>query len=180
MHLVVLYGAPGAGKLTVARELATLTGYKVFHNHLTVDLVGAVFPFGSEPFDRLCTRFRLDMIHEAALASVPGMIFTFVYAAGTDNEYFRNIIDTAEAAGGRVTPVLLTCDVDTLRQRVIAESRAAFGKIRDVALLDELMREHEFDKAYPDAAGLKIDTTHSPPSATARRIQAYLEGKHER
>lgn len=45
MELVVIYGAPGVGKLTVARELARKTGYKLFHNHLTVDLVKSLFDF---------------------------------------------------------------------------------------------------------------------------------------
>ena len=39
MKLVILYGPPGVGKLTVGRELAARTGFKLFHNHLTVDLV---------------------------------------------------------------------------------------------------------------------------------------------
>ena len=43
MQLVFIHGAPAVGKLTVARELAALTGFRLFHNHLTVDLAGSVF-----------------------------------------------------------------------------------------------------------------------------------------
>jgi tRNA uridine 5-carbamoylmethylation protein Kti12 len=32
MKLIFLYGPPAVGKLTVAQELVTLTGYKLFHN----------------------------------------------------------------------------------------------------------------------------------------------------
>ena len=32
-------GLPSVGKLTIARELAKLTGFEVFHNHLTVGLI---------------------------------------------------------------------------------------------------------------------------------------------
>ncbi|MBD0327065.1 MAG: AAA family ATPase, partial [Pyrinomonadaceae bacterium] len=49
MKLIFLHGLPGVGKLTVARELAKLTGFKVFHNHLAVDLVESLFEFGSQP-----------------------------------------------------------------------------------------------------------------------------------
>ncbi len=35
MQLVFLYGPPGVGKLTVGNALSALTGYKLFHNHLT-------------------------------------------------------------------------------------------------------------------------------------------------
>ena len=50
MKLIFLYGAPGTGKLTVARELAALTGYRLFHNHLTVDLAKAIFDFGTPDY----------------------------------------------------------------------------------------------------------------------------------
>ena len=50
MKLLFLHGAPAVGKLTVARDLAALTGLRLFHNHLTVDLVSSLFAFGSEPF----------------------------------------------------------------------------------------------------------------------------------
>lgn len=177
MQLIVLYGAPGVGKLTVAQELAKLTGYKVLHNHLTVDLVTALFPFGSEQQTRLTTEFRLTMIHEAALAGIPGVIFTMVYGAGSDDAHFKDIIDTTESAGGTVVPVLLVCAIDTLRKRLGDESRAKYGKIRDVNLLDTLMSKEDFDVPYPDADGLTIDTTARTPGEVALHICEYLEGR---
>ncbi len=174
MRLIVLYGAPGVGKLTVAQELARLTGYKVLHNHLTVDLVTSIFPFGSEQLERLVTRFRLEMVHEAARAAIPGVIFTFVYSAGNDDAFFKDLIDTAESAGGLVTSILLVCDEATLRTRVVAESRAKFGKIRDVELLERLVTAEDFDRPYPDAVGLTIDTTRLTPEDVALRIHAVL------
>lgn len=53
MKLIFLYGPPAAGKLTIARALAVITGFAVFHNHLVVDAVESIFPFGSERFTRL-------------------------------------------------------------------------------------------------------------------------------
>jgi hypothetical protein len=59
MKLLFLYGPVASGKLTIARELATLTGFALFHNHLVVDAVAAVFPFGSERFVKLREQFWL-------------------------------------------------------------------------------------------------------------------------
>jgi cytidylate kinase len=56
MELVFIHGPAGSGKLTVARELSRMTGLRLFHNHLTVDAVTAVFDFGSEPFVRTAGR----------------------------------------------------------------------------------------------------------------------------
>jgi hypothetical protein len=76
MKLVFLHGAPAVGKLTVARELAVLTGFRLFHNHLTVDLVSSLFPFGSEPFVLLREQIWLAAFAEAARNNL-SLIFTF-------------------------------------------------------------------------------------------------------
>ena len=50
MKLILLYGPPAVGKLTIAKELARLTGFKLFHAHLTSDVVEAIFPRGTPRF----------------------------------------------------------------------------------------------------------------------------------
>jgi hypothetical protein len=64
MRLVFLYGPPGVGKLTVGRELAALTGFKLFHNHLGVNAVRAVFPPGTEPWNRLVGQLWIAVLVE--------------------------------------------------------------------------------------------------------------------
>lgn len=48
MKLIFIYGLPGVGKLTVAKELTKLTGYRLFHVHLLADMLESVFGFDSE------------------------------------------------------------------------------------------------------------------------------------
>src|SRR3712207_6820175 len=131
MRLVYLYGPPGVGKLTVARELVALTGFKLFHNHLTVDLVRSVFPLNSEPYVRLVRQFRRDMFAEAARADVD-LAFTGVYL-GTAEQLaaIRRSIEPIYAGGGTVLFVQLTCDPDTWRARVPSDSRRALDKLTD-------------------------------------------------
>ena len=173
MKLLFLYGAPAVGKLTVARELARLTGYKLFHNHLTVDLVGSLFDFGSEQAERLSTRFRLEMFQEAALANLPGVV-TFVYARGDDDAFVQQTIDAVEPHGGTVHFVLLTCEERELLRRVGQESRASFGKIRDAEQLQALRRRYDLDSPVPQRESLVVDTTHLLPQETARRIVRHF------
>ena len=66
MDLIFLHGPAAVGKLTVARALAHMTGLRLFHNHLTVDALTAVFDFGTEPFILLREQLWLTIFREAA------------------------------------------------------------------------------------------------------------------
>jgi hypothetical protein len=66
MKLIFIYGMPAVGKLTVAQELAAITGYRLFHNHLVVDLLLTVFEFGGPQFVALREEFWLSVFHQAA------------------------------------------------------------------------------------------------------------------
>src|SRR2546423_9033370 len=79
MKLIFLFGMPGVGKLTVAREVAELSGFRLFHNHLTVDLVGSLFEFGSQPFVELRETVWLASFAQAVEAGIDGLIFTFAF-----------------------------------------------------------------------------------------------------
>ena len=76
MDLVFLYGPAAAGKLTTARALSELTDLPVFHNHLVVDALLTVFPFGSSEFVRLRELYWMEAFREAA-ASGRSLVFTF-------------------------------------------------------------------------------------------------------
>ena len=79
MNLIFVHGMPGVGKLTVARELSRLTGYKLFHNHLTLDLVESVFEFGTQAFVELRESIWLSVFEKAIDSGLPGLIFTFAF-----------------------------------------------------------------------------------------------------
>ncbi len=51
MKLVIIFGPPAVGKMTVGYELAKLTGLKVFHNHMTIEIALNFFDFGQPEFD---------------------------------------------------------------------------------------------------------------------------------
>ena len=39
MKFILLFGPQAVGKMTVGQELAKITDLKLFHNHMTIDLV---------------------------------------------------------------------------------------------------------------------------------------------
>src|SRR5215208_513243 len=100
MKLIFLHGLPGVGKLTVARELAKLTGYKVFHNHLAVDLVESLFEFGSRPFVELREEIWHTVFARAVSANLDGLIFTFAFDRTVRGGFIEDTREVIESAGG--------------------------------------------------------------------------------
>lgn len=173
MKLIFLYGPVAAGKLTVGREIATLTGFALFHNHLVIDAVKAVFPFASEPFVRLREQFWLAMFHEAAAAG-RSTIFTFAPEASVAPDFPERARGIVEAAGGSVAFVRLTIDPHEQERRVDTHSRAEFGKLRSLALLRQIRQQLAECEAMMPTPSFTVDTTFIPPSEAARSIAQGL------
>ncbi|MBI1742067.1 AAA family ATPase [Candidatus Acetothermia bacterium] len=174
MKLIFLYGPPAAGKLTVAQELAKLTGYKVFHNHLTIDLVGSIFEWGTRIFWQLVGKYRLELIEAAARERIPGLIFTFVYAKTSDDRFIKKIIRRVETHGGEVLFVQLCCRSTVLFRRLKKPSRNKFGKLTKITTLKAVMKQYELFAPVQYANNLSIDNTKLSAHRTAQIIQAHF------
>jgi chloramphenicol 3-O-phosphotransferase len=174
-NLVFIEGAPSVGKMTVANELAELTGYKSFHNHLTQDLAGIIHPEWSQPRFDLVDKMRLIAFKNAAETGTD-IIFTYVYG-GTPNEtvFLSNTVETFENDGGLVRFVNLHATSDTQDARVESESRKEFGKITDVESLRHRMSQYVLNPIFPQNFELSLDTTHSDPKQTALAIKDTLQ-----
>ena len=173
MNLIFIHGAPAVGKLTVARHLAELTGFRLFHNHLTVDLVSAVFDFGTQPFILLREQIWLSVFREAAQQNV-SLLFTFSPEATVRERFIQDATETVEAAGGKVIFVELRCSSDELERRLGSPSRSQFGKLRSLEQFQQLKQAGAFEFAKLPDSGISIDTTNRNPKETATLIQEYL------
>ncbi len=122
MKLIFVYGPPASGKLTVATELAKLTGFKLFHNHVSIQFVQSIFEFGTKTFWRLTGKYRMEMLEEAAKEGVD-TIFTFVYSKGEDDQFVKQVLQNVRSHGGQVCFVRLHCDRKELVKRVRASQR---------------------------------------------------------
>jgi hypothetical protein len=185
VHLVTLFGPSAVGKMAVGRELSRLTGYPLFHNHMSIEPVLDVFPWGSPSFVRLTSELRRRVIEEAVVAELPGLIFTFVWALDdpADREYVDRLTEPVRAAGGRLDFVELYADQATRLAREGTALRMEHKRSKqDVEasrqrLLDDDVN-HQLntngDFVYPDHH-LRLDNTELSPVRAAQRIAQHLQ-----
>lgn len=178
MRLVVLYGPPGVGKLTVARELATRLGLPLVHNHLVVDLASALFPVVTREYSDLARALRRSLLDGAAAGGAPGLVTTFAFGVetfgGEDAAELRDLKRRVEDAGGRVTLVKLTCRTEVHRARVASEERRATRKLSDPEALGALAATRDLDGVVDPGTVLVLDTSDLAPAEAADRIAAAI------
>jgi hypothetical protein len=175
MKMIFIYGPPAAGKLTVANELAAATGFKLFHNHLSIDCVAPVFDFGTRPFARLVEMIRLAVFEEAARSGLDGLISTFVYARDQDDASVSKMFGAVERQGGEICPVRLYCEKEELEERLAADSRKSYRKLTSVETLRELLKHYDLFSPIPTRESLSLDTTRLAPAEAARRIISHYK-----
>ena len=173
VRVIYLYGPPGVGKLTVARELVALTGFRLLHNHLTVNLVSTLFPYGTVDFRRLLRRFRLVMMEEAVQADID-LVITNVNSGSAEQHAFIQSLTEVVAAGGSTTAfVQLTCDRDVWLTRIASESRLTESKPTDPDLILRLFENKDPFAKLPFEPLLTLDTTHLLPADSAAKIAEH-------
>lgn len=180
MHLVILFGPPAVGKMTVGLELQRRTGLRLFHNHMSVDLALEFFPFGSPGFGRIVRDVRRRIFEEVAQSELPGLIFTFVWAFDQDSDraFIDDMTRIFAERGAQVCFAELQAPIDERLRRNETPLRLAEKKhMRNVeqsrARLVEMDRTYRFDSNgaffYPERH-LRIETGAMEPAAVAARI----------
>ncbi len=169
MKLLFIYGPPAVGKLTVAREIADRTSFKVFHNHLSIDAIVPIFEFGSQSFFRLVELIRVETIAEAAREKVD-LIYTFCYAKGLDESHIEKVKAAAEENGGEAHFVLLTCSDEELKRRIVSEDRKKFTKANTVEMAEMFLATYDLRSRVPYENSYSLDNTDLAPDKAAARI----------
>jgi shikimate kinase len=170
MRLVILYGPPAVGKFTTGQELAKQTGFKLYHNHLTVDDADALFPDAGVWRTKLLETLRYDEIKLAVRAGID-LIFTLAYSGTVDDPFVGRLVHLVESHGGHVYFVHLQAPENVLLKRVSNISRKhIFGKITDPATLKKRLKTHDHTSSVKYTQNLLVDTEHSSPHQSAQTI----------
>jgi hypothetical protein len=174
--LVFVFGPNAVGKMRVAVEVGERTGFVVLHNHITIDFLTEIFPFGSPQFKRLNDPLKTRLVEELADAG-KSVIMTGSWRLDVEDD--KRVVDSWCAPfrerGGGAYFVELRADLETRLLRNRTPFRAERKKV-DWATNEVIIRatsEHRFesrgDFPYPDDHVI-IETTRVEPDAAATRI----------
>lgn len=113
MKFVLIFGPQAVGKMTVGHALEKTTELKLFHNHMTIDLLHRFFGFSAETW-RLTDLFRIEILEAVSKSNLHGLIFTYVWAFDqqSDWDFVNKICDIFESKGGEVYFVELEADLE--------------------------------------------------------------------
>nr|WP_238335074.1 hypothetical protein [Kribbella amoyensis] len=178
--------------MTVGREIAARSEFRLFHNHHTIEPLVEVFGHGTAPFNVLNIEFRRRVIEEAARNQLD-LIFTFVWDLRdpADTAYVEELVAPYEEAGGEVWVLELVADLDTRLLRNRGETRlAAKPTKRNVEWSDGNLRQAEQYQMTTDPSGatptpadgfltrkrhLRLDTRDLPAAEVAQIALDWLD-----
>lgn len=180
MKFVLIFGPPAVGKMTVGEELSKLTGLKLFHNHVTIELVAQYFDFGTPSFRYLVDLFRKEIFEEMAKSRQKGLIFTFLWALDLPSEkaYVENIMKIFTNSGADTYLVELEADLEErLRRNKTPKRLENKPSKRDLAGSEARLLEdgekHRLNTKDGELQGenyVKINNTHLHPEEVAKMI----------
>lgn len=119
MKLVIIFGPHAVGKMTVGQALAAKTGLKLFHNHMTIEVVSDLFDGVPGERGRLTELFRHEIFDAFSRTDQYGMIFTFMWALDqqSDWDYIAGVEKMFKDRGAEVYYVELAADYDLRIER---------------------------------------------------------------
>ena len=125
MKFVTIIGPNAVGKMTVGQELEKITGLKLFHNHMTIEMVSPFFNYSTEVGKKLVHSFRMQIFEEMAKSDQEGMIFTYIYVFDRpeDTEYYNKIRDIFKKQGAEIYLIELETTLEERIKRNETENR---------------------------------------------------------
>lgn len=122
MKLLILIGNSAVGKMTVGQELAKITPFRLFHNHMMIEPVLEIF--GSFRGD-VIQKLRSVIFEEFAASDNYGLIFTFMWAFDmpSDWAYLESVKQTFGLPEDDIYYVELIAPQEVRLQRNRTENR---------------------------------------------------------
>jgi len=184
MKCVIIFGPSAVGKATVGKELANNLGYKLFHNHMVIELVHNFFTWSDAEFGKLVGDIRNRIFEEIKASRITGVVFTYVWALDQQSDH-DELMDYMKSLGvvfEDIYFVELSANQEERLERNKDERRLAEKKTkRNIEESERFIFESETkyklnsngDFMYPDQH-LKIDNTKLTVGETTKLITEGL------
>ena len=181
--LVYLFGYPGVGKNTIAREMEIQSDLIAVQNHLISNAFRHIMRKQEradyprlEPLVKHHTMKAWLNVLDFIDGAIPerGLIFTSVLYDDPDRiEYFDYIREWARHRSREFYPIRLNCSVDETIRRAQSPDRDVEFKLTDAATLQNILATNDL-LTPPDKNFLDLDITQLSPVAAAQKILAHL------
>ena len=118
MKLIVIFGPQAVGKMTVGHELEKVTNLKLFHNHMSIELVTPFFNYGTDEGKRIVKIIREEIFKAVVDSEQEGLIFTYVWYFDDQKErdYLESLTKIFKDKGAEVYYVELEADI---KERIV-------------------------------------------------------------
>lgn len=185
MKLVIIFGPHAVGKMTVGQELAKITELKLFHNHMTIELVANFFSYSTEEGKRLVALFRKEIFEAVAGSDLDGLIFTFMWALDeqADWDYIYKVAKIFTDKGADIYFVELEADFYVRIERNKTPNRLYHKPTkRDLENSEDRFRRLEnkyrlntYEGEIPFEKYIKINNTDLEPELAAKTIKEHFK-----
>ncbi|MCE0557462.1 AAA family ATPase [Motilimonas sp. E26] len=175
MKLIWIHGAPAAGKLTVAKYLHEHYGYKLFHNHLAVDLSLAIYDeFGDKDFSDFTNGIRRTVLAKAKSIGVSHLVITYMTCAESDSVEINKYLDFFSENEIEVYPIHLCPKAEIILDRSASEERQQSHKLSCQTTISNLLNNMKFLGINHENTQ-SIDNSNLTPKEVALKIVNYVK-----
>lgn len=178
MKLVFIIGDAAVGKMTVGQELMKITDLRLFHNHMTIELVMEIFGYFH---GKSSNRIREVIFEEFAATDNYGLIFTYMWAFDqkSDWNYVEHVTNIFRKNGADIYYVELVAPQEIRLQRNITENRLEHkASKRDIESSNQRLINDDMkyrcvsnDDEIQFENYIKIDNTNLSPELVAKMIK---------
>lgn len=187
--IIHLIGFPGIGKLTIAKEMIRNgTDCVLVDNHLINNPIFSVIRAdGKTPLPNE-TWAKISQIRDIVLSAMETLSLPQVNFIMT-NVILNDDIDRAECAkieavavrrGGRYIPVLLACEIEENRRRIVSPERRTNLKCIDPGEPDNMLAGTPIIQCDDHPHYISLDVTHLRPDEAAASILSAIGRLGER
>lgn len=177
MKLVMIFGDAAVGKMTVGQELMKMTNLRLFHNHMTIEMVIDVFGYYDA---NVVAKLREVMFESFAESQNEGLIFTYMWAFNqqSDWDYVNHVSEIFKKQGAELYYVELIAPLEIRLVRNATENRLKHKPSkRDLEASNQRVmhastnyRIVSRDGEIPFENYIKIDNSYLSPKACAKMI----------